>query len=289
MNLIFRRTRGQAPTARTSVRGFTLIELLVVIAIIAMLAGLLLPVLTRAKEKAQAIKCINNLKQTGLCFQLYVSANNDTFPPSDNQQLSPTAQPSFVSYVPCIGGKDPKPNFASFAPMATNRPLYSYLTAFETFRCPADKGQDWRLCDYWGDGPWKPSNYEAKGCSYRYNAYLLESDSSWAFFGKTRKTPDDPAYNLGAKKEGWVPDPSRFIIMHEPPAMPYWNQYYHWHYARGKTTLTRLQVQSDKQKFISTIGFVDGHAAQHDFTRAITVDPNYPVEPIADWIWYKEK
>src|SRR3989454_711355 len=61
-------------------RGFTLIELLVVIAIIAILAAMLLPVLSKAKEKGQRAKCIANIKQILLSTHMYVLDFNDTLP-----------------------------------------------------------------------------------------------------------------------------------------------------------------------------------------------------------------
>jgi prepilin-type N-terminal cleavage/methylation domain-containing protein len=256
-------------------RAFTLVELLVVIAIIATLAGMLLPALAKAKHQGYKAKCLSNLHQVGLALRMYVD-DYGSFPPGAKSQFD--AKVTFNSgnsdllYGNFPGGADGKAGGIA----ATNRLLNPYVSAPRLFSCPADRG----FIDL------HQPCFDSFGTSYRFNWFL--EDEYWNNPG----IAEDPVYNLGMKKESWVPDPSRFISIHEYAAWP-WNDngevwVTQWHNAENSGKMFRFgTLKSDRDKLVAPVAFVDGHAQLCDFSATILKNPRRGLEPGKDWMWYK--
>jgi prepilin-type processing-associated H-X9-DG protein/prepilin-type N-terminal cleavage/methylation domain-containing protein len=123
--------------ARRSLCAFTLVELLVVIAIIAVLAGLLLPALSRAKVKAVSVTCMNQLRQLQLCWQLYALDNEDRLVPNDYVYDIISRDPISQGNSWCLGNTRTDTTTLNIE----NGLLFPYNQTTRIYRCPADKSR----------------------------------------------------------------------------------------------------------------------------------------------------
>lgn len=221
---------------------FTLIELLVVIAIIAILAGMLLPALARAKGSAKRIHCLSNVRQIGLGYMLYLEDHLGRFPAHVTERTAPAGTPDTAE---------------ARAPYSYRQLLIPYLgNATNVFRCP--NGPKWEVPK---PGAWFTTDYgnnhneaNLEGAAQR-SWYLANPD-----FGFNETTPSSS-----------LARPSQFIVLGDAGranGSPSRGGMYPQPWAFDDSGLPNQQARLlGRHTGIANITYADGHAEQTQTDR----------------------
>jgi prepilin-type N-terminal cleavage/methylation domain-containing protein len=258
--------------------GFTLIELLVVIAIIAILAAMLLPALSKAKESARQTKCLSNLKQWGIASSMYVDDNNQVFPATkipdgtpgaaggyDEDNPTWTDLADFYYTVPSQGNNA---WFNALPPYVGSKPLYFYK-AIENGNAGIDSFNSG------GNIFWCPTAVIDPLINVNVRVALN--------YGMNSKALDDQPASVVLLKSQLIAHPSSFVMFSDGRTLISETPFYG---APAKETdICKPQVYTSAFSSRHTAGgcitFSDNHAAYYKYayvcsnTPAIAADPGH--------------
>jgi prepilin-type N-terminal cleavage/methylation domain-containing protein/prepilin-type processing-associated H-X9-DG protein len=279
-------------------QAFTLIELLVVIAIIGILAAMLFPALSRAKQRAQGIICLNGGKQLMTAMVLYVSDNNDFYPPNPDDGNT-NAGYNWCSGTAGISGTE------EFNPDVLKDPKLSLLASYlsgntSLFHCPGDR----RWGTYTGSNPTLQGQSIPAARTFSMNQAVGTIDPGFDADGAHSGAPtlsvngpwlngdhshrrNSPWYTYGKSTAMTRPGPSMTWVLLDEDV----NGLNDAAFAFSMASTTWQDVPGSYHNSGCGFAFADGHSEAHKWRKSGSKHNGAITDAVdrQDWLWLRER